>query len=431
MRLTTSQLIVFACVALVVIYGALLFTCIAPGLQSCNTPAAKITAKLSFWGVSENAKGYEPAFQEFKKTYPGVEITYRGFPSVSQYESALLDALASGNSPDLFMLSHRGTRKWLNKITPIPQALFTPAMLRASFPQVVEHDFISQGQIIALPLSIDTLALYYNRDLLDQSALTVPTTWTELTRAVPRLTLTDASRVLRRSAIALGGTEESVANASDILTLLMMQNGVPMTNPEGTQASFSTSQGADALRFYTQFADTRTESYTWNEGMRSREDFAGEKVAMVLDYASAEASLIKKNAFLNFDIAPVPQVESANKPLSVANYWGYTVSRTSVNPSLAWEFIRMMTTNTQVADASFAITKNPPALRALIAKHLNDPHTGVFARQALIARSWLQPSAESVAETFSRVIGLVISNQSNPSDALSHAAQTITSLLTQ
>ncbi|GAH52191.1 unnamed protein product, partial [marine sediment metagenome] len=213
-----------------------------------------VQATLKFWGINE-PYAYQGVFEQFKEVYPNVSITYRGFDSILDYEQTLLDALAAGTGPDIFMVRNNDLARKANKIFPVPGSKYSLLRLRNDFPQVVEQNFAPQGGIYALPTSIDTLVLLYNRTALNEAAVVFPPeTWEEVQEVVPKLIIYDDMGAVTRAAIALGGSR-NVNRAKDILSLLMLQGGAELVNDEYTAATFASQEGVEALTFYTQFAN--------------------------------------------------------------------------------------------------------------------------------------------------------------------------------
>jgi len=148
------------------------------------------------WGL-DRTEAIEPAIQNFETLYPNVTVTYRGFTDAAKYWQALLDALAAGRGPDIFAVENRDVLRESRKLSPAPATLFSVARLRELFPKVVEQDFAPQGVIYGLPLSIDTLALFYNRDLFDKAGVALPpATWEEFQAMVPQFVQVDGSGML-------------------------------------------------------------------------------------------------------------------------------------------------------------------------------------------------------------------------------------------
>jgi multiple sugar transport system substrate-binding protein len=418
MSLTKNQIIIIGAAGVLVLALALILFGVLPGLKD-EDPRLNISTNLEFWGVFDSTEAYGSAVGAFKGIYPGVTVNYRRFASAADYERALLNALAAGEGPDIFMIRNRALPRDINKIVPVASANFSLLALRNLFPQVVESDFVSRGAIYALPLSIDTLALYYNQEDFDQAAVTVPPkTWEEFEGLIPELSA------------AIGGSSASIEVAPDILSLLMLQAGTRMVNDSFTKAEFASRQGEDALNFYVKFSDPDSDFYTWSDEMpRAVDAFAEEKVSMIFGYASTGSEIRAKNPFLNFAISDVPQPERAERAIAYPNYWGYAVSRQSRKQNLAWEFVLNLTTNKNNAKSFIDRSGRPPALRSLIDEKLNDPALNVFARQALVARSWLQVDPDAVSTIFSDAIRSVIQNQASVGAALNSAERQITQLM--
>jgi multiple sugar transport system substrate-binding protein len=273
--------------------------------------------------------------------------------------------------------------------------------IKDNFVDVVAKDVILDNKVYGLPLSVDTLAMFYNKDLLNNAGISeVPRYWNrEFLNAVKKLTKQDPKRGLIQSGVAMGGSN-NIERYSDILMLLMMQNGATIIN-DSNQVVFNSipefaretgyNPGLEALRFYTDFANPGKESYTWNNELgNSLEMFSSGNLAIMFGY-SYHIPLIKAVApKLNFSVSKFPQIEG-NPPTNInfANYWVETVSKKSAHINEAWDFVQFMTKSEQVG-SYLEKTKKPTALRSLISNQRNDDEIGVFADQVLTARSWYQ-----------------------------------------
>ena len=434
MNLTKPQLIIIGAVAFVVVVLVLIFTCTIPGLQSCNGPTpGAVTATLTFWGIGNSSEDYTNVFAHFKALYPKVEVNYREFQNPNDYKSALLNALAAGTGPDVFMIENNALPENIRRIAPAPTTAISLPQVESLFPQVVKQDFVSQGVVYALPVSIDTLALFYNRDIFGGKAVPLPpATWEDFKTAVTKIAEVDKTRHINLAAAAIGGSAKTVDHASDLLGLLMLQTGTQMTSSDFTQATFASDSGLNALNFYTQFANARNDTYTWNDQMPySLDAFGQERVAMVFEYAAQIPDIKARNSFLNFAIAPMPQPSNfASKDyVYYPHYWGYTVSKQSRNAGLAWNFILSFVTDEKTARDFILKTGKPPALNSLVNSFLTNPDLSVFAKQALAARSWPQIDAVQISQIFSQMIESVITNQADPGTTLKNAENQVTQLM--
>jgi ABC-type glycerol-3-phosphate transport system substrate-binding protein len=280
--------------------------------------------------------------------------------------------------------------------------------LRDNFVDVVYGDVVLEdNQIYGLPLSVDTLALYFNRDLLNNAGITqAPKYWNkDFQQDVKKLTRQDPVQGIVQSGIAMG-TSNNIERFSDVLSVLMMQNGATMM--EGRQVLFNVipaatrstnyNPGLEALRFYTDFSNPGKEVYSWNDDLdNSINMFTSGKLAMMFGY-SYHLPIIKAQApKLNFSVAKLPQIEGSPLEVNYANYWVETVSSKSKYKYAAWSFIQFATKAEQ-AKLYLEKTNKPTALRSLVSEQRQDDQISVFADQVLTSRSWYKGKDSDAAE---------------------------------
>ncbi len=413
-------LVAVALLGVLIVYGI-----VAGGKK--NSPQ-NVTATLSMWGL-DDGNNYSDIFAAFKKAYPNVTIAYRGFTDGEIYESALVNALAAGQGPDIFEVQNSDARNEADKIFPLPASVYSAAQVSADFPDTVAHDFVYHNLVYALPLSIDTLALIYNQDLFNAGGVALPpTTWSGVQSVVPQLTKY-ASGTVAQSAIALG-TAGNIPNAKDIVSALWYQKGVSVTDGAYTRGAFATQDAADALNFYLQFARPSSQAYTWDASLpNARDMFAAGRLAMLIDDDEGMHIIAEKAPFIHMGVAELPQLASSTVKATYARYWGWTVARQSKQPQLAWAFVRGMATNPAYAEGYMLKSKQPPALRTLIAKYAGSGSLGVFARQALVGEAWQDPDSTQTDGIF---VTMIQNAGTAPSTlpVLQDAAAQLTNLMT-
>jgi ABC-type glycerol-3-phosphate transport system substrate-binding protein len=429
MRLTKIQIAIIGIVLAIVIAAVLLFMGVIPGLRS-KSQTGGLAGSITIWGVFDDEQTINKTLiTDFMTANPNVRVTYREM-SPDTYEADLVNALAAGTGPDIFMIKNTWLGKHANKISPLPPELLPVSGMGALFPDVVLNDFVAGNQIYALPLYVDTLALFYNKTIFDNASIAKPpTTWDEVQSLIPTLRQIDRTGTITRPAAAIGGSDRNINSASDLLNLVMMQQGVTMTDKKVSRATFGDT-AAPAVTFYTDFANPRSPYYTWDPSQHySLDAFAEEKVGMIFNYAFQVPLLKQKNPFLNFGVAPMPQIKNTPKQANYANYFGLTVSNTSKNKALAWAFI-MASTLTPVNNINYLnATGRPPALREVIAATANDPEIGLFSRQALTAVSWPKVDDAGVDSSFSKMVELIINGQLPIQTALKQCEAEVSSII--
>ena len=402
---------------------------------------------LNYWRVFDGRDDFAEIINRYNQMHPYVNINYRKL-RYEEYEQELLNAFAEDRGPDIFSIHNTWVRKYESKLEPmpaqtsmvfqiekgsikkelVPETRTIRSMnlqeLRQSFVDVVYSDVVISNNIYGLPLSVDTLAMYYNQSLFDQAGIVeVPKHWNrDFQQMVKSLTKQDLRGNILQSGVSLGGSD-NIERHSDILSVLMMQNGAVMASDTG-QVLFHTipaslsggdyNPGLMALRFYTDFANPIKEVYSWNNELdNSVNMFASGKSAIMFGYAY-HLPIIKSMApKLNFVVEPLPQIEGASAPINFANYWVETVSRKSQHKNEAWNFVQFMA-NPENVTSYLNKTKKPTALRALIPSQTESLEIGVFARQVLTSRSWYKGKNPLLMESFfGQMIDAVLADTEN------------------
>lgn len=389
--------------------------------------------QLEIWGVDDDPSDFEILLKSYKTVRPNVDIVYKKIGE-KVYETTLLNALASEEGPDIYTIRNSALARAKSKLAPVNPQQISLVKLRELFPTVVEQDFVDSGQILALPLWIDTLALFYNRDLFDQAAIvSPPASWQEFEAFVPRLRVISGTGRIERAGAAVGGSKKTISAAVDLLSLLMIQNGTPMADKaqgKVTLVSGGEKRGLQAFNFYLQFVNAASPAYTWNDSQpNSLDSFIAGKTAMILDYGENIKEVKRRAPFLKFGVAAMPQPEGGELEVNNSRYAGFAVSRQSKNGGWAWDFIVYAATNPNAIKPYLLSTGRAPALRSLVAEKLDDPDFGVFARQALTARSWYKADDLKIEEILNNAILGVLSGQFGSRRALEQAEAEIELLM--
>ncbi|MBI2674211.1 MAG: extracellular solute-binding protein [Candidatus Yanofskybacteria bacterium] len=394
---------------------------------------------IEFWGVFDDRTDFDKVIRNFQTQNPGITVVYRQF-SFEDYEREIVNALAAGTGPDIWMIHHTWLPKHIDKLAPLPanikgldQPLMTFKNFQDQFVEVAVNDLTVGGQIYAVPLYVDTLALYYNRDLFNNAGITTPPkNWDEFNSMVEQLTKFDVSGNIAQAGAAIG-TSDNINRSTDVLMALMLQSGVKMTDVDNLSAMFSrsvnnTPVGEVALRYYTDFANPNVRTYTWNNAQHYSVDaFTEGRVAMTFNYSHQAEILNQKAARLNYAIAPMPQI-SENDIKNYANYWAVAVSKNSLVSNEAWRFAAYLASR-DGASGYLAETMRPSARRDIIDIQKNDLRLGVFANQALTAKSWYQVDNAAIESIFAEMIDNVNFGRLSVREALRNAEAEVNVLM--
>ncbi|MBU0879773.1 extracellular solute-binding protein [Patescibacteria group bacterium] len=434
-----------------------------------QTQEAMKPVVLEYWHVWDSPDAFDGILAEYKKLHPFVTINYKKF-RYDEYEEELINALAEDRGPDIFSIPNTWIKKYQSKIISMPATItmaypvtkgtfkkeVIPEMrtnksislkeIKNNFVDAVYGDAVfkitdaktnkAEDRVFGLPLYMDTLALFYNKDLFNNAGIAQPPSFwnAEFQQDVKKMTKQDTKGQIIQSGVALGGSK-NVSRYSDILSVLMMQSGAVMMDDSGqivfnrisdTIKQQQTAPGVEALRFYTDFASPAKEVYSWNKDLDdSLIMFTQGKLGMFFGYSYQLPQIRSLAPKLNFGIAKLPQIEGNPQSINFANYWMETVSNKSKNADVAWDFVQFATRPEQ-AKLYLDATKRPTALRSLINSQLDDENVSVFAEQVLTAKSWYKGSNANAMETIiGEMIDSVVAGQNKIEDIINLGVQKI------
>ncbi|KKS04698.1 MAG: hypothetical protein UU82_C0010G0017 [Candidatus Nomurabacteria bacterium GW2011_GWC2_41_8] len=422
------QLIVIIVFIVAAILGILVFS----GAIPLGSDGAGSLGTVVLWGTTPT-RSIAGALEDFNNTNPTLIVKYEQ-KSPDTFDQDLLEALASGAGPDMFFLPDSLVFNYANKIFAIPYASYPLNTFKNIFAGAGEVFLTSKG-VLAFPITIDPLMMYYNRSILDANGVIYPpASWDDLMNLVPALTKKDDSNKIIKSAVALGHFP-NVAHAKDILAALFMQAGNPIVaEKDGVFSSVLNSPVGNynlpsVLKFYTDFADPSKPVYSWNRSFPDSDNvFSAENLAFYFGYASELQSLVNKNPNQNFFVAPMPQIKNSNFKLTGARVTGLAISSFSKNFDTAFTAASLMT-NGDFASKFAAALDTPPARRDLLATKPADAYSPIFYSSALYAKSWLDPSPEDTDNIFSGMVNAVLSNNLSVGDAVKDASSKLSLLL--
>lgn len=430
---------------------------------------------LEIWGIFDDSEVYSKNFRAYREINPFVkEIKYRKL-EIGSYKRDLINAMAAGTGPDIFFIQNSWLPEFMDKVVPAPVWIINEQEFRNNFVDVVIDDFFYEGNIYGSPLSVDSLALYYNKDIFNAEGIaTPPKTWEELERYSQKITRLDNFGNVVRQGVALG-TAYNINRSVDILNLIMLQQGAVLSDRERKEVVLR--DGEKAMDYYIQYARSDSPLYTWNPRLHySMDAFCEGTLGMMLNYSWHYETVRNKNPKLNFAVAPIPQVPG-RQPVNHANYWAMVVAKNKPNNSAqnqalsndvriheAWELIKYLTLknngkfkiihakellnclaakkndclkgnvmekplNIDPAANYIAEAAKPAARRDLLEKQMNDPILGPFAIGNLIAKSWYQPEAAATETILAEAINSVNNGVATSGAALSLAASRINQLV--
>ncbi len=368
---------------------------------------------LEYWTVFDDVDALQKEIDAYRATRPYITINLRQL-RVDELYPRLVEALAEDNGPDIISVQNRRLGEFISKLSPMPASvndtlvtvekttlgsnvvvntqsrpLVNLPQLDREYVKTVREDVARGGQIFGLPLSMDMMAVFYNKDLLDRAGVPEPPkTWDEFQVAAKKITKYDKKTgKIIQSGAALG-TGNNVPASDDLLYLLFRQSNVGYV-ARGGQAIFNMSgqSSAQIMDFYTDFANPTRDTYSWSADQGDAlEAFLAGKVGFFFGYSYHLPIVRARAPQFDFRLMPLFQL-TQDAPVNVASYWIQSVLSKSKHQNEAWGLVDFLTHSKATKDY-LDQTGRPTALRAYIVDQKNKPDLEPFVDQILIAENW-------------------------------------------
>jgi len=287
---------------------------------------------LTYWGLFEEKRVMDTIITDFQRENPTITVNYVR-KDVKQYRQSLVTQIENGTGPDIYRFHNSWVGMMRSFLSPLTTGVIDPQEFKANYYPVIQQDLTRNGALYGMPLQIDTLALFVNTDLFDAGGNTVPKTWDEFIRVAKDRLVKDEDGRIRTAGAALG-TYDNITHASDIIGLLMAQNGTNFS-----EFSKTTSNASQALEFYTAFA--KNEGSVWDQTLDpSLVAFSKGNLAMFFGYSWDIFQIKALNPELKFSTHTVPNLPG--RKMALASYWVEGVSSKSKHQPEAMLFMQYL-----------------------------------------------------------------------------------------
>lgn len=337
--------------------------------------------KLVYWGLFEDASIVAPIISDFEREHPNITIEYSN-QNIDQYKDRLVTRSNNGNGPDIFRFHNSWVPQLSDLLLPLPSSTTSKEEFSKNYYPVISNDLVKNGAIYGIPLYIDTLNLYINKELFKAAGLNAPTTWIEFLNYAMQLTVKDENNNIKTAGAAMG-TYSNITHAPSIISMLFVQNGVDLKDMGSNLGA-----AGDALKFYSSFALPSANVWddTLDESIRA---FAAGSLAMYFGYSWDFFTIKSMNPNLAFDIYQVPALPGQNA--TIASYWAEGVSSKTLHQKEALLFIKYLaqkeTAQSLFAQASKKRNFGEPYARMDLAESLRSSVAYPFVASAPFAVS--------------------------------------------
>jgi multiple sugar transport system substrate-binding protein len=415
---------------------ALLASC-ASGAQGATTLDKEADVTLTWWtGQADQAQTILTGLaEEFEEEHPNVTIEISsGAPSTEDLLQKLSSSFAGGTYPDISY----AFGSWASELAEsertldITEQVADPAVGWDEFSGAAQATARPTGDAtIGFPAVVDNLSLIYNKTVFDEAGVEYPTadwTWDDFRTAAKELT--DPATSTYGYAYSVSGSEETTWQFWPHL----WQNGGEILDESGTEATFDSEAGVEALTLLRDMAVEDESVYLDQTDTKFGQIFASDQIGMI---TSGPWSLYDLGvAGTDYGVVPLPGTDGKHTTISGADlwvlfdhqdanreYWSYEFTKWLTDPEqdVRWNVVygNLPLRESEVGSPEFqAQVKEMPGLDVMAENSVN----------ATIPRPTV-PGYVNLSEAIGTAISQVLQGQGEPAEALSRAADEATAAL--
>lgn len=403
-----------------------------------NTEPDKQSLKI--WIPFDEVKAFEKASEGFLAANANISLEYRyvSAKDAAEYEAKVVNEIANGTGPDIWMVRS----DWVPKHAPKSLSAFTADQTidpinvykETIEPSLVDLNVVN-GKLYGVPVSADSLAYIYNSTTFNEVASTLPDdqeeefglsadTWTRMSKWAQLATTKNQKGELTQSGIALGTSANTYA-ATDVLTAMLNQQGADIISSDGKNVVFNLAieragatvfPASEAIANYTSYAKPGNANFSWspNSGDPINE-FVNGKVKSFIGYYTAFKEIEKKNPDFEIRLSPFPQLDGVTDENreDFAVTWSFIANSRTSESSLAWRYLSIYldpnilveyATSTGRIDPTREGTRTPLTERTFSDNEADE----VFRAQFATAKPYLKPEWQLVDQILQDAINQVV-----------------------
>lgn len=353
------------------------------------------------------------------------------------FQETLVERLAEGRGPDIVLAPHEQLFELESKLIKIPYDVISRRNFKDAYVLAAEV-LLSPSGLIGLPLAIDPMIMYWNRDILSSNGyVDPPAFWEEIPSFTEKVTEISEDRNISRSAVSFG-EYENVSHAKALISTLLLQAGTSIISygPEGElEVDFPKQHGLpirpaeSTIRFFTEYSDPTSKLFTWNLSMpSSRQAFLSGDLALYFGRSSERERVRAGNPNLNIDTAEMPQIKDSGKKVVYADVYGFGILKQTRVPNHAFAVAQGLVGG-RPGERFSAVTDLAPALKSLVVKSQEDPFKTAVYNSAIIARSWVDVDFRETDRIFKEMIENFTSGRLRISESISRATEELNKLI--
>lgn len=322
-------------------------TLMAGCLTNVGTVSAAEPTEITFWHyMSEDKEGkfVNEAIEEFNNSQDEVHVTAQYLPREELMKQYTI-GVVSGELPDCGMVDNPDHASYASMgvfedITDLYNSWDEADFMEGSINSCYYDD-----KLYGLPWGNNCLGLFYNKSMLEEAGVEVPTTWSELEAACEKLT-TDTCKGLAISAI---GNEEGT-----------FQYMPWLLSAGGSVDNLTSDESKESMTYLKDLMDKgyiSKECINWTQADAEKQ-FASGQAAMMINGPWQFSGLSDDAPDLEYGVAKVPKADDGDYA-SVLGGENVAICK-GANVEASWKFLTWITSKEESAKICEAIGRYSP-----------------------------------------------------------------------
>lgn len=389
----------------------------AGSLTNVGAVLAAEPTEITFWHyMSEDKEGkfVNEAIEEFNNSQDEVHVTAQYLPREELMKQYTI-GVVSGELPDCGMVDNPDHASYASMgvfedITDLYNSWDEADFMEGSINSCYYDD-----KLYGLPWGNNCLGLFYNKSMLEEAGVEVPTTWSELEAACEKLT-TDTCKGLAISAI---GNEEGT-----------FQYMPWLLSAGGSVDNLTSDESKESMTYLKDLMDKgyiSKECINWTQADAEKQ-FASGQAAMMINGPWQFSGLSDDAPDLEYGVAKVPKADDGDYA-SVLGGENVAICK-GANVEASWKFLTWITSKEESAKICEAIGRYSPRADVDVQEmYKDDPLNATFAEILPTAESrGPSPVWPEISEAIYSAEQEVLSGQKDVDTAMSDAQAKIDAL---
>lgn len=372
------------------IVAVLLAAMLVSGLcMACGQAKARVNeageSVITVWSPSDEPaieQWWEEKIAEFNEAHKGsIHLQREAIVRADSYayEDKVNAAITSNDLPDILFVDGPNVSVYAaNEIT-LPLDDFFSQEDWDDFLDSSKNQNTYDGKIYAVGATESSVALYYNRDMIEEAGIRIPEskeeawTWTEFYDAAAKLT--------KEGVVGTNIIMDKGEGLPYVLEQFWISNGTDFVSEDGSKADgyINSKEGVEAAEFLNRFIQ---DGYANIDPIQK--EFHNERAATMLGGSWEVATLENDYPDLNWGVTYFPVADDGGIPTSPTGDWAASVTKNTQDMEAVKEVMNFLFSKDNVTTYAKAISKPPTRISSYdVLTEYNEYPRSIFKEQLM------------------------------------------------